>query len=180
MVYNCLRIFGLSNIIYSSSLSACTYDILKNPVVCIFLLLPWMLDVTLLCVSYYKSTTYTPGNSSPNNVSSQRLSTFSTMKTLKNWNHMLVLKKNSRNYGVLSKKSICTFLYDLRNQIQSLNETSYCFRCEVVKEPRTHHCSICNKCILRMDHHCPWTGNCVGKQNHKYFILFLLYATVNG
>jgi hypothetical protein len=29
-----------------------------------------------------------------------------------------------------------------------------------------------------MDHHCPWTGNCIGQYNHKYFILFLLYATL--
>jgi len=29
-----------------------------------------------------------------------------------------------------------------------------------------------------MDHHCPWIGNCVGINNHKFFIIFLLYATL--
>ena len=65
-----------------------------------------------------------------------------------------------------------------RQEIESLNSIGYCSKCDLVKEPRVHHCRICRKCILRMDHHCPWVGNCVGKLNHKYFILFLFYATV--
>jgi palmitoyltransferase len=29
-----------------------------------------------------------------------------------------------------------------------------------------------------MDHHCPWINNCVGHKNHKFFLLFLIYATL--
>ena len=67
-----------------------------------------------------------------------------------------------------------------RQEIESLNSIGYCSKCDLVKEPRVHHCRYCRKCILRMDHHCPWVGNCVGKLNHKYFILFLFYATVSN
>lgn len=34
------------------------------------------------------------------------------------------------------------------------------------------------RCVKRMDHHCPWVNNCVGHNNHKYFILFVTYATI--
>lgn len=52
----------------------------------------------------------------------------------------------------------------------------YCFKCNVVRPPRSHHCSICDACVMRMDHHCPWVGNCVGLYNHKLFWNFLFNA----
>lgn len=55
----------------------------------------------------------------------------------------------------------------------------YCNKCKKSRPPRTHHCSICDRCILRMDHHCPWVGNCIGFFNHKYFIQFLIYTSVD-
>jgi len=52
----------------------------------------------------------------------------------------------------------------------------FCQKCNAHKPPRSHHCRICNKCIMKMDHHCPWINNCVGHDNHKFFLLFLVYA----
>ncbi|CAG9329274.1 unnamed protein product [Blepharisma stoltei] len=54
-----------------------------------------------------------------------------------------------------------------------------CNKCHQSRPPRTHHCSICDRCILRMDHHCPWVGNCIGFFNHKYFIQFLVYTSID-
>lgn len=62
------------------------------------------------------------------------------------------------------------------NPVLQLQEIGYCFKCKRVKIPRAHHCKQCGKCVLRMDHHCPWTGNCIGLYNHKFFLLFLVYA----
>jgi len=58
----------------------------------------------------------------------------------------------------------------------SPEKQNFCQKCSSFKPPRTHHCKICNKCVLKMDHHCPWINNCVGNNNHKYFLLFLIYA----
>ncbi|KAI7815779.1 DHHC palmitoyltransferase-domain-containing protein [Gamsiella multidivaricata] len=54
----------------------------------------------------------------------------------------------------------------------------WCDICKIGKPDRCHHCSECDKCVLRMDHHCPWVGNCIGYNNHKFFYLFILYASV--
>lgn len=50
-----------------------------------------------------------------------------------------------------------------------------CHKCEAPKPPRAHHCRICNKCVLKMDHHCPWMFNCVGHNNHRYFMIFIVF-----
>ncbi|KAF2069885.1 hypothetical protein CYY_008795 [Polysphondylium violaceum] len=55
----------------------------------------------------------------------------------------------------------------------------FCVTCRLPKIERAHHCQLCKTCVLRMDHHCPWVNNCVGQNNHRYFILFLLYLLVS-
>ena len=52
----------------------------------------------------------------------------------------------------------------------------WCQKCDNYKPQHTHHCSTCGTCVENMDHHCPWMNNCVGKENHKFFMLFLLYV----
>jgi palmitoyltransferase ZDHHC2/15/20 len=54
----------------------------------------------------------------------------------------------------------------------------FCNKCLCWKPDRTHHCRACKKCILKMDHHCPWFATCVGFKNHKFFVQFLIYATL--
>lgn len=62
--------------------------------------------------------------------------------------------------------------------VKSNGEHRFCKKCQARKPDRAHHCSTCQRCVLKMDHHCPWLATCVGLQNHKAFLLFLIYTTL--
>eukprot|EP00927_Polykrikos_kofoidii_P065601 TRINITY_DN6133_c0_g1_i1.p1 TRINITY_DN6133_c0_g1~~TRINITY_DN6133_c0_g1_i1.p1 ORF type:complete len:716 (+),score=94.73 TRINITY_DN6133_c0_g1_i1:166-2148(+) len=56
-------------------------------------------------------------------------------------------------------------------------EARWCRKSHSYKPDRAHFCRVTNRCVLRMDHYCPWLGNTIGFKNHKFFFLFLLYAS---
>ncbi|EPR59182.1 cell cycle regulator with zn-finger domain-containing protein [Toxoplasma gondii TgCatPRC2] len=56
----------------------------------------------------------------------------------------------------------------------------HCKWCRRMKPDRAHHCRVCRQCVLKMDHHCPWIYNCVGWRNHKYFMLSLIYGSLDS
>ena len=54
----------------------------------------------------------------------------------------------------------------------------FCSREKKWKPERTHFCSAIGHNVLKMDHYCPWLANCVGYFNHKFFMLFIVYASI--
>lgn len=57
----------------------------------------------------------------------------------------------------------------------AFNETHFCTQCMIRKPLRSKHCRRCGRCVAREDHHCPWVDNCIGLNNHKHFILYVLF-----
>jgi len=58
----------------------------------------------------------------------------------------------------------------------SLNNHTFCWRCNAPKPASCHHCRVCRRCVMDMDHHCPFIGNCVGAGNRREFVLFLFWT----
>mmetsp|Transcript_88674 Transcript_88674/g.264547 ORF Transcript_88674/g.264547 Transcript_88674/m.264547 type:complete len:382 (-) Transcript_88674:16-1161(-) len=59
-------------------------------------------------------------------------------------------------------------------------KATFCARCHQTRPERAHHCQFCQKCVLRYDHHCPWISNCVGVNNHKFFLLAVIYSCLTS
>ena len=62
---------------------------------------------------------------------------------------------------------------DFRTVLGTMDPTSMCPECRLIRTPRSFHCAYCAKCIERFDHHCPWINNCVGKGNYFRFYSFV-------
>jgi len=62
--------------------------------------------------------------------------------------------------------------------LDTLEASSLCPDCEVIRTPRCRHCNLCGVCVDRFDHHCPWVNNCIGKGNYAQFYLFILIQSI--
>ncbi|KAK3393034.1 DHHC palmitoyltransferase-domain-containing protein [Podospora didyma] len=56
--------------------------------------------------------------------------------------------------------------------------TKYCRTCNIWRPLRAHHCRLCDNCVETQDHHCVWINNCVGRRNYRFFVAFLVAATL--
>lgn len=62
----------------------------------------------------------------------------------------------------------------LQTILGSIDASSICSTCRIIRTPRSFHCGYCDLCVERFDHHCPWVDNCIGKGNYCIFYIFVL------
>lgn len=61
---------------------------------------------------------------------------------------------------------------------KAFDEHHFCTMCMIRKPLRSKHCRRCNRCVAREDHHCPWLNNCVGVNNHRAFVLYIIFLLI--
>ncbi|KAK0089536.1 hypothetical protein PV325_006869 [Microctonus aethiopoides] len=92
-------------------------------------------------------------------------------------NFLMINIVGNFTYTILSDTSIRHLILSIKNA-KIKNGWRFCSSCEAVAPPRSWHCQICNTCILKRDHHCIFTGCCIGHNNHRYFLMFILYLFI--
>ena len=82
---------------------------------------------------------------------------------------LLVSKRNQGFVGLLNSTN--------QNFTRYQNQ---CFKCNLkpLKPYRSYHCWTCDRDIIYRNQHCTFCNNCIGLYNLRYFLLFLLYATL--
>ncbi|CAB9526399.1 Palmitoyltransferase ZDHHC16A [Seminavis robusta] len=58
-------------------------------------------------------------------------------------------------------------------------EWGFCPRTNQPKPPRSHYCHVSKGLVFCLDHYCPWMFNSVGYFNYRYFVNFLIFASVS-
>jgi len=53
----------------------------------------------------------------------------------------------------------------------------YCNSCNIWRPERASHCTACSFCFERFDHHCGVLGTCVARDNHRFFVGFLMTSS---
>ncbi|KAJ9155370.1 Palmitoyltransferase [Pleurostoma richardsiae] len=54
----------------------------------------------------------------------------------------------------------------------------WCSTCRTWKPDRAHHSNEIGRCVRKMDHYCPWVGGIISETSFKFFVQFLVYATI--
>ncbi|THZ10058.1 Palmitoyltransferase akr1, ankyrin repeat-containing protein akr1 [Aureobasidium pullulans] len=61
---------------------------------------------------------------------------------------------------------------------RAFDEQHFCTICMIRKPLRSKHCRRCKRCVARHDHDCPWLRNCVGVNNHRAFVLYIIFLLI--